>query len=241
MFKKMWGKILTAWETGDVKGFLKIFIPLLVCFGMIVLGSIFLLRFLTANFEGLMILGSVALLILGLVQSDSGKKKESNTLSAAENGANNLSFFNSSLRNCLFELFTQNSRAFHIITPTSYSDLKDDLPSCYDSARSCNIYRYKIMGDGTEIDRSLFCELLTARLQERISDGRLSLGRATVEFSGRLYPRIFVDDAIYVAGAWHIQLIIVDTVSAANYIDRRQNSLAESQMPFSPDWNDGDF
>lgn len=52
----------------------------------------------------------------------------------------------------------------------------------------------------------------------------MNLGRATVEYHNRLYPRIFVDEVILVSGAWHISLVIVDTPEAANYIDTKENT-----------------
>ena len=39
--------------------------------------------------------------------------------------------------------------------------LKADLPSCFDSVKGCNIYRFKIIGDETEIEAEFFRSLRT--------------------------------------------------------------------------------
>ena len=203
----------------------------LLPFFLAVIGILFVFfSFIGRNIEVFAVLGVAVLAVIGVIAS---KKNEVIVDPPVESsGMNNILFFDKLLYRGMFNIFRECGQQFHVIPPTKFSDIKDDLPSCFDSGKGCNVYRFKIMSDGECIEQQLFYELLTSKIEARLADGTLALGKAVVEFQNRLYPRLYIDEVVCVAGAWHIVLIICDTQNAANYIDSKvqykgmRNSLA---------------
>lgn len=232
-----WEKVKSYLIEENYKGFLKLCLALLP-FLFAVIGIVFLVfNFIGRNIEVFAVLGIAILALIGVIESRKGNVVAEPPIE--NSGINNILFFDKLLYRGMFNIFKEYGAQFHVIPPTKFSDIKDDLPSCFDSGKGCNIYRFKIMSDGDCIDQLLFYELLTSKIEARLADGTLALGKAVVEFQNRLYPRLYIDEVVCVAGAWHIVLIICDTQEAANYIDSKvqykgvRNSLAAI--------NDNDF
>lgn len=198
-----------------------------------------IISFIGKHVEIFGVLGVAILAIIGFYTTS--KKSPEPVKPVQETGMNNILFFDKLLTRGLYDIFKEFSIQFHVITPTKFLDLKDDLPSCFDSVKGCNIYRYKIMSDGIEIEEALFRELLTSKIESALSSQKLSLGKIVVEYQGRLYPRVYIDEIQYVSGAWHIVLIICDTQEAANYIDSRAQCRAFQNNALFLDMRDNDF
>lgn len=216
-----WEKIKSFFIDEDYIGFFKLCMALLP-FLLAVIGIMaFLLNFIGNNIEVFVVLGIAVLALIGVIESKRGNTSVTKILTGGGEPINNILFFDKLLQRGIFNIFKEYSKQFHIIPPTKFLDIKDDLPACFDSGKGCNIYRFKIMCDGENIDQLLFYELLTSKIEARLADGTLALGKAVVEFQNRLYPRLYIDEVVCVAGAWHIVLIICDTQDAANYIDSK--------------------
>lgn len=214
----LWEKVESYFVEENYMGFLKLCLALLP-FLFAVIGLIFLVfSFIGNNIEVFAVLGIAVLALIGVIAS---KKNEVVVDPPVNGGINNILFFDKLLYRGLFNIFKEYGQQFHVIPPTKFSDIKDDLPACFDVGKGCNIYRFKIMSDGECIEQLLFYELLTSKIEARLADGTLALGKAVVEFQNRLYPRLYIDEVVCVAGAWHIVLIICDTQEAANYIDSK--------------------
>ncbi len=83
--------------------------------------------------------------------------------------------------------------------------------------------------------------LFTRELVQRCTSQRLSLGKIVVEYQGRLYPRVYLDEIRYVSGAWHLALIICDTQTTANYINSQSQNKAFQNQSAILDIEDMDY
>lgn len=237
--KRLWERITDYIIEENYKALLKLGLaitPIIFLIGILIFGFV---TFIGSHIEIFGILGIAILAIIGFFTSS--KKSPEPVKPVQETGSNNILFFDKLLTRGLYDIFKEFSTQLHVITPTKFLDLKDDLPSCFDPVKGCNIYRYKIMSDGTEIEEALFRELLTSKIESALSSQKLSLGKVVVEYQGRLYPRVYIDEIQYVSGAWHIVLIICDTQEAANYIDSRAQCRAFQNNALFLDMRDEDF
>ncbi|WP_066542951.1 hypothetical protein [Clostridium sp. AT4] len=223
MIRRLIENIQDAYLASDWKTFAKYCFILVPPIIVVIIGAVLLVNFIMKNFDAFMIATAAIIAVVGFSTQSKSVAKKAET-PATKNAGNNILFFNKILLRNIFLIFKENHRAFHVIPPTTFGDLKDDLGSQYEPSKGCSVYRFKIMSDGAALEENLFSEILTSKLESKLADGSMNLGRATVEYHNRLYPRIFVDEVILVSGAWHISLVIVDTPEAANYIDTKENT-----------------
>lgn len=221
MIHKIFDKFVLCYTNKDWWGFFKLCLLLLPVIGILTAGAVLIVDFIATHFDTLIFLASAIILGAGFFYTSKPKDEELPKTDNQGSGANSILFFDKILYRGMFQIFKDYSQHFRVIPPTSFADLRDDLPSAFDTAKGCNLYRLKILSDGEPIDQGLFQELLTSRIEAKLADGSLSLGKMTVEFQQRLYPKVFVDEVTYIAGAWHIALIICDSQNAANYIDSK--------------------
>lgn len=236
--RRLWEKMTDYLVEEDYKGLFRFFIALLPVIIIIIAFLAGLIYFIGVHIEIFAIIGVAILALIGFITTS--PKKEP-VKPVPDSGVNNIMFFDRILTRGLYDIFKEFAFQFHVIAPNKFIDLKDDLPSCFDSVKGCNIYRFKIIGDGTEIEAELFRELLISKIESALTSQRLSLGKIVVEYQGRLYPRVYLDEIRYVSGAWHLVLIICDTQTTANYIDSQSQNKAFQNQSAILDIEDMDY
>lgn len=235
--KKLFLKLVSYIENEDVKGLLRyclILLPFVVGVAW-ALGA--LISYATAHQEVLVILGIAACMIFPAFL---GKKQMPPSTSNSVSNTN-VAYFDRILLRGLYAIFTSFARQFQVIPPSKFIDLHDDLASGYDCGKNANIYRFKIVSDGEALDPALFHELLTTYLEEKLANGEIALGKSTVEFNNRLFPKIFVDECLHASGIWHISILICDNENTANYIANKRQTLIMRCSPVALQYEDGDF
>lgn len=235
--KSIFNKLIRYIEEEDIIGLVRYCLILLPFIAIFIVALYCIVAFVTKHKEGLII---VFIAVCFLCSSIMGKKKEPPKKEHALNSSNVI-FFDRLLIQALFSIFTVYSKQFHIISPTKFSDLQDTLPSGLDASKQINIYRFQVISDGEAIEETLFKEILTIRLHDKLASGEIHLGNATAEFNGQIYPKIFVDYCSCAGGVWHIILIICDNISAASYISNKQQNLAMNNYSPYRQYHDGDF
>lgn len=234
--RKIIAKLMAYIEAEDVKGILR-FCLILSPFVWGALWSVgALIRYITFHQNALLIVGVAACMIIPALM---GKKREPPTTPVATNES--MIFFDRLLVKTLFIIFTSYFRQFQVIAPIRYSDLQDNLPSGLDKGKNISVFRYKVVSDGEAISPADFHEILTVHLEERLSSGELALGKATAEFGGKIYPKVYIDECVYAGGVWHISLMVCDNEKVANYIDSKLQALLMRNSRISSQYEDCDF
>lgn len=235
--KSIFTKLIRYIEEEDIIGLVRYCLILLPFIAMFIVALYCIAAFVTKHKEGLIIAFVAVCFLCSLIM---GKNKKHPQKEPVINSSNVI-FFDRLLIQALFSIFTVYNKQFHIIPPTKYSDLQDTLPSGLDAGKQINIYRFQVISDGEAIEETLFKEILTIRLQDKLASGEIHLGNATAEFNGQIYPKIFVDYCSCAGGVWHIILIICDNIPAANYISNKQQNLAMNNYSQYRQYHDGDF
>lgn len=235
--KKIFQKLIDYIEAEDIKGLLRFCLILLPFVGVIGWGIFFIFSYVTQHKEGLILLGIACCFIVPSVMNKTQKAVPTET--PAGNG--NIIFFERLLIQALFTIFTTYAGQFHVVPPSKFSDLKDDLPSGLDKGKNVTIYRFKIISDGEAIEPALFHEILMVHLEESLASGELALGKAVVEFRDQLFSKVFIDECLCAGGVWHISLLICDNERIAMYINNKRQNLALRHSPISTQYEDEDF
>lgn len=233
----IWKKFLKYIEDEDIPGLLRFCLILLPFVGGAIWGMGALIRYITIHQEILVIIGIAACMIIPPFLKKKENKPEGKSLPVNDN----MLFFERLLTKALFRIFTEYSQQFNVIAPLRYSDLKDLIPSGFDPGKKICVYRFKIMADGEPLSMADFHEYLTIHIEEQLASGELSLGRPTVEFNGRLYPKIFIDECSFAGGAWHIVLLVCDNENVSRYIDNKRQAIMMKHSRFTDQYDDPDF
>lgn len=235
--KKIFEKLLNYIEDEDIRGLLRYCLILLPFVGGGILGMGFLVKYITIHKEVLILLGVATCMI---VPAFMGKKKdEPEVKPIAVN--QNLNFFNRMLIKNLFAIFNDYYRQFRVIPPEKYADLRDLLSSNFDTGKGFCIYRFKAVSDGDPVDPSDFHEMLEERLEEKLESGELALGSPTAQFSGKIYPKVYVDECQCAGNVWHITIMICDSDRVARYIDAKAQAIIMQRSIVSRQYEDSDF
>lgn len=230
-------KLFKYIEAEDIKGLLRFCLILLPFVGGGIWGVGALITYVTWHREALILVGVAACMIIPALMG----KKQPPISATLPLPPDNVAFFNRLLVKDLFVIFTNYARQFQVIAPLRYSDLGDNLPSGIAPGKNIAVYRFKVVADGEAISPADFHEILTIHIEERLAGGELALGKPTAEFSGKLYPKVFIDECICAGGVWHIALMVCDNQKVANYIDSRNQTLIMRSNRISSQYDDCDF
>lgn len=229
-------KLFDYIEAEDIKGLFRFCLLLLPFVGGAIWGITALVKYITLHQETLIVVGIAACMIIPAIM---GKKTAPNPPMVATN--DNMIFFDRILVRTLFVVFTNYRNQFQVIAPLRYADLQDNLPSGLDTGKNISIYRFKVIADGEPISPADFHEILTVHLEERLASGELALGKPTVEFGGKIYPKVYIDECVCAGGVWHISLMVCDNERVANYIDNKVQTLIMRNNRISKQYEDCDF
>lgn len=123
MIRRLIENIQDAYLASDWKTFAKYCFILVPPIIVVIIGAVLLVNFIMKNFDAFMIATAAIIAVVGFSTQSKSVAKKAET-PATKNAGNNILFFNKILLRNIFLIFKENHRAFHVIPPTTFGDLR---------------------------------------------------------------------------------------------------------------------